>query len=359
MSTNIPVRVAVIGYGLAGSVFHAPLIAATPGMIIAAIVTANPERIAQAKRDFPLVEIFETSAMLWQSPQSYDLIVVASPNSSHVPLGIAAMRAGIPVVIDKPLTAAVAEAERLAAISRETGIAYTVFQSRRWDGDFLTIRNLIETDQLGSITRFESRFERYRPIPNAGAWRELRDPAEAGGLLYDLGSHLIDQAMQLFGKPDRVYAEQYLQRLGAVVDDDTFVALHFPAGITAHLWMSAITPILGPRFRVMGLRGGYEKYSLDPQEAALKAGMRPGSPLWGQDPEDLWGTLAVQDGDDTKTSKLATFPGAYERFYSQVRDALTIGASMPVDPADTIDVLRVIESAQQSARSNIVVQMNW
>src|SRR5712692_8461760 len=200
-STNSdkPLRVAIIGYGLAGAVFHAPLLAATPGMIVAAIVTSQPERRERAQHDFPQAEVLSSAEDLWRNPARYDLVVVAAPNRAHVSLGLAALQAGLPVVIDKPIAASVADAERLMAASKSAGKLLTVFQNRRWDNDFLTVQQLLAADLLGPITRFESRFERYSAAPRPDAWREFSAPGEAGGLLYDLGSHLIDQALQLFG----------------------------------------------------------------------------------------------------------------------------------------------------------------
>src|SRR5712691_4465034 len=206
MSSTKPLRVAIIGYGLAGAVFHAPLVTATPGMTVAGIVTNNPERKERAHRDFPEAAILSTAEDIWHNPSHYDLVVVAAPNRMHMSLGLAAMKAGLPVVIDKPMAATVADAEQLIATSKSTGNLLTVFQNRRWDNDFLTVRQLITADLLGLITRFESRFERYRAEPRPDAWRELPAPEEAGGLLYVLGSHLIDQALLLFGRPASIYA---------------------------------------------------------------------------------------------------------------------------------------------------------
>src|SRR5437868_8475111 len=200
-------RVAIIGYGLAGSVFHAALVSCVAGMEVAAIVTSNPKRQEHAQRDGPDAQVLSTADELWPHPSRYDLVVVAAPNRSHVPLGMAAMNAGLPVVIDKPMAASVADAEKLIETSQSAGQLLTVFQNRRWDNDFLTVRQLIAADMLGSITRFESRYDRYRAAPRPGVWREFGALEEAGGLLYDLGSHLIDQAILLFDKPTHVYAE--------------------------------------------------------------------------------------------------------------------------------------------------------
>ncbi len=359
ISTTRSLRVAIIGYGLAGAVFHAPLIDSTPGMMVAAIVTGNPERQERARRDFPTAAVLSSAEQLWQDSSRYDLVVVAAPNRSHVPLGLAAMDAGLPVVIDKPIAASIASAEELIAASARTGKLLTVFQNRRWDNDFLTIRHLLDADLdlLGPITRFESRFERYRAAPRHGAWRELPGEEEAGGLLFDLGSHLIDQALQLFGRPTQVYAEVEKRRPGALVDDDTFVALRFASGVHAHLWMSAVARIPGPRMRINGLRGTYEKWSLDPQEDALRTGMRPGDPEWGLEPREKWGRFSTDIGGIHIDGPVEMLPGAYECFYALLRDALISGGSPPVDTADAVATLRIIEAAQQSARSGSVVQL--
>lgn len=233
-----PIRVALIGYGLAGSVFHAPLIDTTAGMSIAAIVTSNPERQWSAHQHYPQAKILDNVDALWQDADHYDLAVVATANNVHAAQSIAAMRAGLAVVVDKPLAATVADANKMLETSQETHQLFSVFQNRRWDNDFLTVQKILSADLLGPITNFESRFERYRPEPRAGAWREDADPQRAGGLLFDLGSHLIDQALNLFGKVSSVYAEMSQRRPGARVDDDSFVALRFASGITAHLWMN-------------------------------------------------------------------------------------------------------------------------
>ena len=354
-----PLRVAIIGYGLAGSVFHAPLIASTDGMTVSAIVTSNAERQQHARADFPNATILASAEHIWQDAANYDLLVIASPNRAHVPLGITAMQAGLPVVIDKPVAPSVADAERLIAASRSTGKLLTVFQNRRWDNDFLTVRQLLasEPNLLGPVVRFESWYQRYRPQPRSGVWRERPDPGEAGGLLFDLGSHLIDQALVLFGQPLRVYAEVEMRRPGAQVDDDTFVALEFPNGTRAHLWMGVLTRIPGPRLRVTGLRGMYEKWGLDPQEDALHAGKRPGGASWGQEPRERWGRLSADVGKLHIDGPVETLPGAYETFYALLRDALLSSGKAPVDPADAVATLRVIEAARESARNHSVVEL--
>lgn len=350
-----PVRVGVIGYGLAGAVFHAPLVATTPGMIVAAIVTGNPDRQAQAQRDHPEAAIYATVDDVWANRESLDLIVVAAPNRAHVALALAALDAGLPVVVDKPFAPSSAEAQRVIEAAERAGRPLTVFQNRRWDNDFLTIQRLIVADLLGPLSRLESRFERFRPAPKAGAWRELDAPEEAGGLLFDLGAHLIDQALVLFGRPVSVYAEMLTRRPGALVDDDTFVALRFANDAMAHLWMSASVRHPGPRFRVVGLRGMYVKDDLDPQEEALRTGMRPGMEGWGLERPERRGKLWTQVGEVALASRVESAPGRYEAFYAAIRDAIREGAPVPVNPRDALLALRVIEAAKESARIGQVV----
>jgi predicted dehydrogenase len=355
--TSTPLRVAIIGYGLAGSVFHAPLVDSTPGMTVAAIVTTNPERRERARADYPDAALLDSPDQIFGDAGSYDLVAVAALNTAHAPLATAALRSGLPVVVDKPMAISTEEARGLIATSEQTGVPLTVFQNRRWDGDFLTLRRLLNENTLGTITRFESRFERYRPTVRPDAWREQASPAEGGGLLWDLGSHLIDQALVLFGQPAQVYAEMPRRRQGAVVDDDSFVALTFTSGVIAHLWMSATARILGPRFRMHGLRGSYEKYGLDPQEDQLKSGRRPGDDGWGREPQRRWGWLLTDVAGVAVDATAETLPGSYERFYVGVRDALTVGKSMPVDPRDALKTIGVIEAARQSAESRTVVEV--
>ncbi|HEX8282919.1 MAG TPA: Gfo/Idh/MocA family oxidoreductase [Pyrinomonadaceae bacterium] len=337
------VRVGLIGFGLAGAVFHAPLVSATPGMRLAAVVTSNPERAEQIRRGYAGALVLETAEQLWERARELDLVVVASPNRTHAPLAHAALEAGLAVVVDKPLAATAAEGRGVVEDARRRGLLLTVFQNRRWDGDFLTLRLLLERGALGRVLRFESRFERWRPRAKPG-WRQSAAPEDAGGLLYDLGSHLIDQALLLFGPARRVYAELGRPYAEVETDNDTFVALEHAGGVRSHLWMSTVAAQPGPRFRVLGDADAYTKFGLDVQEEALKAGGRPGSPGWGEEPESLWG--AVGAGDDLRP--LRTEPGRYQRFYERVVAALREGAPPPVDPAESVAVLQVIEAARRS-----------
>ncbi|WKE71500.1 Gfo/Idh/MocA family oxidoreductase [Streptomyces sp. WP-1] len=354
MST--PLRVGLIGYGLAGSVFHAPLIAATEGLALDTVVTSDPERQRQARDAFPDVTLAATPEELLARAGELDLLVIASPNKTHVPLATAALEAGLPVVVDKPVAGTAAEARALAALAEDRGLLLSVFQNRRWDNDFLTLRALLDDGALGEVRRFESRFERWRPRPKGG-WRESGDPAEIGGLLYDLGSHVVDQALVLFGPAAEVYAEADVRRPGAEADDDTFIALTHASGVRSHLHVSATTPQLGPRFRVLGSEAGYVKYGLDPQEAALREGLRP-SPRWGTEPEALYGRIGAGESPLTGGgTPVKTLPGDYPAYYAAVATALAGAGPNPVTALEAAAALDVLEAARRSAQEKVTVTL--
>lgn len=344
--------VAIIGYGLSGAVFHAPLIAAEPRLRLAAVVTGSPDRARQARAEHPGVRILPDAESLFADLSGIDLVVVAAPNRTHAELARRALSAGTAVVVDKPFAATVAEGAAVLRHAEDSGRVLTVFQNRRWDGDFRTVRQLIGNGELGRVRRFESRFERWRPVPKSG-WRELGTHADAAGILYDLGSHLVDQALTLFGPPETVYCELDIRRAGVRTDDDMFLASTHSGGIRSHLWASAVAPRLGPRFRVLGDRAGYEVYGLDPQEAALRAGRRPGDGTpWGVVTPDRYGVL----GAEPDTSTVATLPGDYLAFYTALAATILDGAPVPVDPRDALAGLRVLEAARESAASGTVVR---
>jgi predicted dehydrogenase len=334
--------VALIGFGLAGSAFHAPLIATTPGLRLASIVTRDPERQRQAAHAFPRARIVATAAESW-AMRDIDVVVIATPNRTHVPLARAALADGLPVVVDKPLAATAAEARGLIDDFRARGVLLTVFQNRRWDGDFLTVRQLLQSKRIGEPLRFESRFERWR-LQARQVWREHGAPEDAGGLLYDLGSHLIDQALLLFGPVTSVYAELDRRRAGVEVDDDSFVALGHKSGVRSHLFMSVLVADAGPRVRLLGTRGAYTKFGLDVQEASLRSGGTPADADWGREPQERWGRLTRGDG----TEIIETVPGDYPAFYALLAQALATGGPPPVDPADAVRTLEIIEAAQRS-----------
>ncbi|WP_433715323.1 Gfo/Idh/MocA family oxidoreductase [Nocardia sp. CA-084685] len=337
-------QVAIVGYGLAGSVFHAPLIAAQPRMRVATVVTRSSERAEQARREHPGVRVLASAEELFDDISGLDLVVIATPNQTHALLARQALDAGLPVVVDKPFAVSAADGEDLIARAERAGLVLSVFQNRRWDGDFLTVRKLIADGRLGAVRRFESRFERWRPVPKGG-WREVGSAEEGAGLLFDLGSHLIDQAVTLFGPVRTVYGELDRRRPNIQTDDDAFVALTHTSGVRSHLWMSAVTPQLGPRFRVLGSEAGYLTYGLDPQEEALRSGRRPGDGPWGTVGPERWGVL----GAEPSLEPVPTISGDYPAFYDAMAAALLDDAPVPVDPRDAVTTLRLIDAAHKSA----------
>ncbi|MGH7476458.1 MAG: Gfo/Idh/MocA family oxidoreductase [Longimicrobiales bacterium] len=350
---DVPLRVGLIGYGLAGAVFHAPLIAATRGLRLTAIVTRDPVRAAGARKQHPSVRVVDSADRLWEQAAGLDVVVIAAPNRAHLPLALAALAAGLPVVVDKPLAPSADEARQLIGEAQGRRLLLTVFHNRRWDGDFLTLQRLLAEGELGDVLRFESRFERWRPTPKPG-WRERGDPHEAGGLLYDLGSHLIDQALVLFGPVTQVYAELDRRRADVAVEDDAFVALTHASGPRSHLWMSAVAAQLGPRMRVLGSHAAWTKFGLDVQEAALRAGVTVGDARWGEEEAQLWGAIGTVDD----VRPVRTEPGDYRRFYAGLLSALRDGVPPPVDPADAVAGLEIIEAARRSAAEGRTIALS-
>jgi predicted dehydrogenase len=344
------VRVAIIGYGLAGRFFHAPLIAATEGLEVARVVTSDPVRRTQVVAEHPRAEVVRSVQELWSGVLP-ELVVVASPNDSHAAIAWEAIEREIPVVVDKPLATTAADADGLVIRARDAGVLLTVFQNRRWDSDQLTLRRLIAEDALGSIVRYESRFERWRPDLDQAKWRENISPEEGGGVLLDLGSHLVDQALTLFGPVRTVYAEVDSRR-GAAADDDVFIALRHERGTISHLYASAVTPSVGPRLRVQGTTAGFLVPALDPQEAALRNGVRPDAVAdWGVPPEWERGRLVAGE----QSVPVPPEPGDWPRFYALLRDALARGGPPPVDPVDAVETLRVLDATRAAARDRSIV----
>jgi predicted dehydrogenase len=332
------IRTAVVGFGTGGAVFHAPFLEADDDYRLDVIVTRDPRRAADAASAHPGARVVPTTDDLFASAAELDLVVIASPPSSHVDLAHRALDAGLAVVVDKPLCVTAAEGHALVDHAERTGRLLTVFQNRRWDGDFQTVRGLLDSGVLGTVRRFESRFEWWKP-EESKAWKAGALPAEGGGILYDLGPHLIDQAVQLFGPVESVHAELTRYRPGDGADDDAFVSLLHASGTRSHLRMNGLAPQVGPRFSVLGSDCGFTKWGLDPQEAALKTGGRPDDGGFGVEPESAWGRIGV----DGALEPVPTRPGNYAGFYRALADALIRGGPVPVDPRDAVAVMALIE----------------
>lgn len=352
---KVEARIGLIGYGVAGSAFHAPLIHATPGLQLAAVVTRDPGRAARATQRFPGVRVVADPADMWDL--GLDAVTIATPNATHVPLAAAAIDRGLAAVVDKPLAPSAEQGRGLLAAARDRGVPLTVYLNRRWDGDFQTVQRLLSDGSLGSVHRFESRFERWRPQVAVGSWKERAAAGEAGGILFDLGPHLVDQAVQLFGPVADVYAEVAATRAGASNDDDAFVALRHDSGVLSHLYASAVAADLGPRFRLLGSKGAYSVSGLDPQEAQLRAGADPASPAegsaWGSVPPAAWGRLSGGD----EPVPVPTVAGNYGEFYRRWAATLLSGAPVPVDPADAVYGLSVIEAAARASSDRMIMSV--
>jgi predicted dehydrogenase len=343
MASTGSIGVGLVGYGLAGRLFHSPYIVGVDGLRLTAIATSQPDRQAQAVTDHPGATVVETVDALLERPD-VELVVVATPNRSHVPVGIRALQAGRHVVVDKPIAMDVPEADTLIEAADRAGRILSVYQNRRWDGDIQTARALVERGELGAIDSVEARFERWGDV--GPAWREQAD--EAGGPHRDLGAHLVDQSLLLLGPARRVFAQMDRRRPGSLVDDSTFFAIDHVDGGRSRLWSSLIASRTGPRLRIRGLDGEYVKEDLDPQEDQLLAGMRPGDPGFGEEEPDRWGRVYARDGS---SRAVPTERGDYRGYYSRLRDAIRGDGERPVDPIDSVRGLRVLEAAERSARS--------
>ncbi len=334
-----PIRVGVVGFGLAGRVFHAAVVHATPGLELACIVQRSGNEAAET---YPQVRIARSLDELLSDP-SITLVVVATPNDTHFDLARQCLLANRAVVIDKPFTVTSEEAAELIRLARQRELLLTAYQSRRWDGDFKTVRDLLASEQLGRLVTFESHFDRFRQQPKPGAWRE--STRLGGGILFDLGSHLIDQALRLFGLPQSLYADVRTEREGFVTDDAFDLELSYPR---LRVWLRSTMSALaaGPRFTAHGTAGSFVKYGIDPQEDAIKRGEMIGSPRWGEDAESDWGTLKLATGE---ARRVPTQPGDYRELYANVRDALLGRAALEVRPEDAWRTARMIELARESS----------
>jgi predicted dehydrogenase len=332
-------NVALIGYGMAAKVFHAPLISSVSELRLSHIVSSKPDVV---KQDWPDVTVVASPADAFSNPE-VDLIVVATPNDSHFDLAQRGLAAGKHVVVDKPFTTTVAEASELAALAKKPGRVLSVFHNRRWDGDFLTLRALISEGRLGEVMHFESHYDRYRPLVRK-RWRE--QPGPASGIWYDLGPHLVDQALQLFGTPEGIRADLEMQREGSETVDYFHVLLRYGRA-RAILHASSLVRGDLPRFIVHGRVASYVKYGMDSQEETLKRGERPGGANWRVDPRD--GSLIQRENDVDTGVTVPTVPGNYCGYYEAVRDAILRGTVNPAPPEYSVLVMRVLEAGAESA----------
>jgi scyllo-inositol 2-dehydrogenase (NADP+) len=336
------VRVGIAGYGVAGRIFHGGLLRQTPGAEVVSVVTRDAQRRDEVAADFPGAAVRDDlTAML--ADDGPELVVLATPTRFHADAALECFALGVPVVVDKPMALTAEQARRMVTAAEAARVVFTVFQNRRWDSDFLTVRKLLAEGELGRILRFESRFERWRPQPAPGKWREDLPPEQGGGSLLDLGSHLVDQAIQLLGPVRSVYAEVAARR-GTAADDDTFVALTHDDAVHSHLSVGNLAAAPGPRLRVLGDAGAFVVHDLDGQEEALRTGRRVITPV---------GRLCR----GAEFVPVEPVPGDWASFYPAVFAAIEGRGPVPVDPWDGVHTMAVLDAARTSAATSTVVAL--
>ena len=347
-----PVRVGIAGFGMSGQVFHAPFLDADPRFRIAKVFERSTEH---ARAEYPYVRTVRSFGELLGD--DIDLVVLCTPNAEHLPMALEALASGKHVITEKPAAAAAAEADEMRAAAERAGRLFTVFQNRRFDGDFRTVRKLIGEGALGDVVDYEAHYDRFVTGPDPKGWRQAG--GRGVGILHDLGVHLIDQAYALFGMPEELYADFAKQRPETPGPDRFTVTLYYASGLRAVLSEGEVAACPGPHFAVHGTKGSFLKYGMDPQEAALQSGKRPARRQtgpgrqdcgpddgWGADDPAMYGTLArVLDDGSIAKEKVPTVCGDYGLFYDGVFEALTEGAPPPVDPAEAADVLRILEAS--------------
>jgi predicted dehydrogenase len=341
----VSINTGIIGFGLSGKVFHAPFVHTHSGFNLKMIVERHKE---DSKKIYPGVEVVRDYQHLL-SDDNIDLIVVATQNVLHFPMVKEILLAGKNVVVEKPFTPTSKEAKELIEVAKSSGKKIFIYQNRRWDGDFMTIKKILNDGILGDIQEYEAHFDRYKPELTPGKWRDEDKPG--GGILYDLGSHLIDQALQLFGKPESLIADIQAQRPGSKVDDYFRLELFYPS-TKVILTAGMMVKEPGPRFIIHGTNGSFIKYGIDPQEEALANGRMPEGEKWGVEDEKNWGFLTTESDDEQVDGRIVTEPGNYMKFYDNVYDVLVNNAEQAVKPEEGMDIIRIIELAFESNRKN-------
>ncbi len=337
------IEVGLVGFGLAGRAFHAPVIRAVPGMHLAAILQRTGKEAGEKYPDVRIVRSLEELLSI----REIQLVVIATPNDTHYPMARQCLEAGRDVVVDKPFTTTVGEARSLVDLAKKCGRLITVYQNRRYDGDFQAMRKLAAEGTLGRVVRFETHYDRYRPQLKPGAWRETTRPGS--GILFDLAPHLIDHALVLFGLPDAVTADVRIERENAVADDAFDIMFHYPHALRAVLRSSILAAAPRPRFVLLGTRGSFVKQLADPQENNLRHGNIPKEGSWGAEPEENWGVVTVPDGNKFKQRRIPSANCDFRDYYANVRDALLGKAALAVTPAWAVNVMRLLEIARESS----------
>ncbi len=343
------IDVGLIGFGLAGRAFHAQVIRATPGLRLAAILQRHGNDTAEKYPDVPVVR----SVAELLDIRDIRLVVIATPNETHAPIARQCLESGRDVVVDKPFATTLKEAAELVELARKCGRLITVYQNRRYDGDFQAIRQIVSDGALGRIVRFETNYDRFRPNLKPGAWRERVGPGS--GILFDIAPHLIDHVLVLFGLPEAVTADVRLERTVAVVDDAFDVMLHYATGMRAVLRSTMLAAAPRPRFVLHGTRGSFFKQTFDPQEINLRRGYIPENGAWGAEPQEDWGVLTTMENDVVTKRSVPSSTSDYRDYYANVRDAILRRATLAVTPEYALDVMRVLEMAQESSRTRCTI----
>jgi len=343
------IEVGLVGFGLAGRAFHAPVIRAVPGLHLAVIVQRSG---TEAAEKYPDVCIVRSMDELLAMPE-IRLVVIATPNKTHYPFARQCLEAGRDVIVDKPFTTTLEEALSLVEIAKKLNRLLTVYQNRRYDGDFQAIRQVVEAGTLGRIVRFETTYDRYRPQLKTGAWRESSQPGS--GILFDIAPHLIDHALVLFGLPEAVTADVRIERENAAADDAFDITLHYVNSMRAVLRSSILAAAPGPRFVLLGTQGSFVKQTFDPQEMNLRRGYIPSDSAWGAEPEENWGVLTVPAGDSFEQRRIPSAPCDYRDYYANVRDAILGCVAPAVTPEYALDVMRMLELARESSRKRCTI----
>src|SRR5437660_4447668 len=343
------IEVGLIGFGLAGSAFHAPVIRAVPGLYLAAIVQRSGTAAAEKYPDVRIVRSLDELLSI----EEIRLVVIATPNETHYPFARQCLEAGRDVVVDKPFATTLEEAKVLVQLAKKTGRFLTVYHNRRYDADFQAIRQLVEAGTLGRIVRFETAYDRYRPQLKPGAWREAAHPGS--GILFDIAPHLIDHALVLFGLPEAITADVRIERENAVADDAFDIMLHYSRGMRAVLRSSILAAAPRPRFVLLGTHGSFVKQAFDPQEMNLRQGYIPADKPWGYEPEENWGVLTIPEGGAFVQRRIPSAACDYRDYYANVRDAI-LGRVVPaVTPEYALDVMRIIELARESSTKRCTI----
>ena len=336
------ISVGLIGYGMAGRTFHAPVIQSVPNLRLKKVVERHS---SEARQRYPWVEVVPDATTLLQD-EEIRLVVIATPNASHFELAQQSLRANKHVVVEKPFTTTSAQAQELIDLARRQNKVISVYHNRRWDGDFQTVKKLLEGRLLGRLVDYESHFDRFRNSPSPNAWRE--EEVAGGGILFDLGSHLIDQAQVLFGLPRMITSDIRTQRDFAKTNDSFDLILHYD-DLKVTLKAGMLVREQSPRFILHGTEGSFVKYGFDPQEEALKQGLTPSEPNWGIDARDQWGTLLTQVGGLDLEGHVKTIAGCYQSFYQNIVDVISGRAELAVKPEEARNTIRVIELAMESS----------